>query len=176
MNFDSLRSLVSRRPGWVVGTWGALALAVGLLAPDLTKLAAEGQARMLGRDAESIRASEVVGRAWPGEAFESLAVAALHRPGGVGEADPPVGRPPAARFEEADRPGEVLRVLGPLSMPEVASRLVSRDGTLELVAVALKTSFVAPASHAAVAWLRSESDRADLRRPAGLEVRWTGDA
>ena len=33
MSLDSLRSLVSRRPGWVIGLWSALALSVGLLAP-----------------------------------------------------------------------------------------------------------------------------------------------
>ena len=67
-------------------------------------------------------------------------------------------------------------MLGPGSPPEIAGRLLSKDGTVALVAVPLSTSFVAPATHEAVAWLQSQTraDRLDL--PQGLEVRWTGDA
>jgi putative drug exporter of the RND superfamily len=73
-----LRSMVTGRPGWVVVFWVALACAMGLLAPNLTRLAAEGQAGLLGGDAESLRAAEVLRRAWPDLAYESLVVAALH--------------------------------------------------------------------------------------------------
>src|SRR5215216_6203305 len=104
MTLDSLRSLVSRRPEWVVGGWLALAVAVGLLAPDLTRLAAEGQAKLLGRDAESLRAAELVGQSWPGQAYESLAVVALHREGGLTAADRVFGARLAWQFELADRP------------------------------------------------------------------------
>src|SRR5207248_2884537 len=137
MILDSLRSVVSRRPGWVVSFWFALALGIGLLAPDLTRLAAEGQARMLGKDAESLRAAALVGQAWSDAAFESMAVVALHRPGGLTAADEAYARRLAARYERADRPREILRVLGPLSPPEIAARLVSRDRTLQLVALPL---------------------------------------
>src|SRR4051794_23907789 len=99
MNMDSLRSFVSRRPGWVVASWFVVAIAIGLLAPDLTRLAAEGQAKMLGRDAESVRAAEVVGRGWPDAAYESLVVVALHRGEGLTESDLAYGRRLAARFE-----------------------------------------------------------------------------
>lgn len=49
-----MRTLVSRRPGRVVLIWLAVAVAVGVAAPNLTKLAAEGQAKMLASDAESL--------------------------------------------------------------------------------------------------------------------------
>ncbi|MDR3638336.1 MAG: hypothetical protein P4L84_31325, partial [Isosphaeraceae bacterium] len=82
MSLDGLRSTVSRRPGVVIAVWLSAAAAVGLFAPNLTRLAADGQAKLLARDAESLRAAEAIGRAWPDQAYESLAVAALHRPGG----------------------------------------------------------------------------------------------
>src|SRR5581483_528488 len=44
------------------------------------------------------------------------------------------------------------------------------------VAASLSSSFVAPASHEAVAWLMDGSRAAGLGVPDGLEVRWTGDA
>ena len=114
--------------------------------------------------------------AWPDQAYESLAVAALHRAGGLTAADLGYAKRLAERIEGKIVRKAVLRVLGPGSPPEVAQRLLSRDGTAALVVVPLSTSFVAPATHEAVAWLQSQTraDRLDL--PEGLEVRWAGDA
>ncbi len=171
-----LRSLVTSRPGRVVALWVASAVVVGACAPDLTRLAAEGQGNLLGRDAESLRAGEALRLAWPDRAYESLAVAALHRAGGLVEADISYARRLAERIEGQGRPKAVLRVLGPDSPPEVAARLLSGDGTAALVVVELSTSIVAPVTHEAVAWLQAQAraDRPVL--PEGLEVRWTGDA
>ena len=78
-----LRSIVTGRPGWVVVFWFAAAGALALVAPNLTKLATEGQANLLGRDAESLGASEALRSAWPDQAYESLLVAAVHRSSGL---------------------------------------------------------------------------------------------
>ena len=40
----------------------------------------------------------------------------------------------------------------------------------------MSTSFVAPATHETVIWLQSQAELASLDLPAGLEVRWAGDA
>ena len=85
-----------------------------------------------------------------------MVVAVLHRPGGLTDAD----RQYALRLSAAsaaDGPQEVLRVLGPARSPEIAERLVSPDGTVALVAVSLSTSFVAPVTHEAVAWLERQA-------------------
>ena len=171
-----LRSLVTSRPGWVVAFWIAAAVAVGLCAPNLTRLAAEGQGNLLGKDEESQRAAEGLRRAWPDQAYESLAVGALHRAGGLTASDMGFAKRMVERFEAQGRPKAVLRVLGPDSEPELARRLLSRDGTVALVAVPLSTSFVAPATHEAVAWLQLQARADGLDRPDGLDVRWAGDA
>src|SRR5438270_11541781 len=110
MHLDSLRSMVSRRPGWVVAFWFLAAATVGVLAPDLTRLAAEGQAKLLTGDSESLRTAVEVGKAWPDQYYESLAIVALHRSGGLTDAD----RTFAGRLSDpiagAGRPAEVLRV------------------------------------------------------------------
>ena len=80
-------SMVIRRPAWVVVLWVAVAGAMSFFAPDLTRLAAEGQANLLGRDAESKDAGEALRRAWPDQAYESLVVAALQRSGGLAAVD-----------------------------------------------------------------------------------------
>ncbi len=176
MTMAFLRSWPIIRPGWVAAFWITVAATVGLSAPNLTRLAAEGQAHLLGSDAESRRASEELRLAWPDQAYESLAVAALHRPGGLTPADLDYARRLAQRIEGKGRPAPVLRVLGPGSAPEIASRLRSKDGTVALVVVQLSTSFVAPATDEAVTWLQSQTGVAGLVPPAGQDVRWTGDA
>ena len=176
MPFDTLRWTVSRHPAWVVAGWALLALVVGLAAPDLTRLAAEGQADLLPKDAESVRAAEKIRAAWPDREYESLAVIALHRESGLTAADHAFARELSRRFVTRDRPGDVLRVLGPDSPPEVADRLISRDRTVQMVAVQMASSFVSPSTMTAVGWLRDRADPAAVKPPAGLEQVWTGDA
>jgi RND superfamily putative drug exporter len=149
---------------------------MGALAPNLTRVAAEGQANLLGRNAESWAAGEALRKEWPDQAHESLIVAALHRSGGLTQADIGYATRLAERIEVSDRPKAVLRVLGPGSQPEVARRLISKDGTVALVVLPLATSFVAPATHEAVDWFESEARAAPLKIPEGLDVRWAGDA
>jgi RND superfamily putative drug exporter len=105
-----------------------------------------------------------------------MIAAVLYRPSGLTDADKEFARQLSRRFEAEGRPRDILRVIGPASAPEIAQRLVSRDGTTELVAAALGSSFVAPVSHEAVAWMNDQARASGLGAPAGLEIRWTGDA
>jgi RND superfamily putative drug exporter len=157
-----------------VVAWLVLAAVVGLTAPDLTRLAAEGQAHLLPENAESARAARLIRRAWPDQWYESMAVAALHRHGGLATADRDYAQRLASRLSAADRPDVILRVLGPHSQREIAARLVSRDATLELVVAELSCSFVSPSGGQAVSWLQARV--AELPPPAGLRVQWSGDA
>ncbi|MHB1557571.1 MAG: MMPL family transporter [Isosphaeraceae bacterium] len=175
MVLEGIRRLSSERPGLVVAAWLGIAVLVGVLSPDLTRLAAEGQARMLAGGAESRLAAEVVRQCWPDQSYESMIVAVLYRPSGLTEADRQYIARLARRLDTPAHPGEVLRVIGPESAREIADRLVSPDGTLALVAVSLSTSFVAPATHRVVSWARDQT-AAEPGRPAGLDLRWTGDA
>jgi putative drug exporter of the RND superfamily len=173
---DAMETIVTGKPGWVVAIWLVVAAAVGCLSPNLTKLAAEGQAKMLGSDAESRRAADLVKQSWPDEAYESMAVAVLHRPSGLIDADRQYALALSSRFLSAERPSDVVRVLGPASMPEIAQRLVSADRTTALVAVSLSKSFVAPVTQEVVGWMESQATSGELVVPPGLELRWTGDA
>jgi RND superfamily putative drug exporter len=171
-----MRNFVSRRPAVIVAIWLSLAIGVGLLSPNLTKLAAEGQAKMLTPDAESRRASELVTQSWPDQAYESMAVAVLRREGGLTAEDKEYAMRLSERFEAPGRPKEAVKVLGPASPPEIAQRLVSADQTVQLVAMPLSTSFVAPITQEIVGWMQRQATGKGLAVPAGLEVRWTGDA
>ncbi len=178
MTLDKILTVLSRRPAWVIAAWLALAAAVGLGSPNLTRLAAEGQSKLLGQASESRRAAELVRQAWPDQAYESTAVLALYRPAGLTEPDRRFAVDVVQRFEAADRPRDILRVLGPTARPEIADRLVSQDKTLSLLVVPLDSSHVSPAAHKAIDWMQSKAEELRRQTPAvaGLELRWTGDS
>jgi RND superfamily putative drug exporter len=178
MPIPTFHTLLSRMPGWIVGAWVGLALVVGLTAPNLTRLAAEGQSKLLGKASESRRAAELVRQAWPDQAYESTVVLALHRPGKLSAADEQFTERLAQRFDAGDRPRDVLRVLGPSARPEIAERLRSRDGTVSLLVMPLDSAHVSPTAHESIAWLQAKARELSRESPetAGLELRWTGDA
>jgi RND superfamily putative drug exporter len=176
MGLEVIKLLPCRRPAGVIGLWLIVAAFVGVLSPDLTRLAAEGQAKMLGGGAESRRAAELVRQNWPDQSYESMIVAVLHRDGSLTDSDRTFAARLAHRFDAGERPSQVLRVFGPDSAPEIARRLISADESVELVAISLSSSFVAPITHEAVAWAKRQAAEESAAMPAGLEVRWTGDA
>ena len=177
MWIDFLRRFVTQRPGWVVGAWIVLVVAVGVLAPDLTRLAAEGQAHLIDDRSESALGAKVVHDAWPDQTYESQVVVALVRESGLTPPDRDLARRLAARFASAPRPPiNMLRVVGPASSPEIAERLISPDKTTELILVALSTSFVAPSAETAVEWLQKLASDPAFTLPDGLSAHWTGDA
>lgn len=177
MAIDRFRSAVTRRPGWFVAAWVALAAVVGFASPDLTRLAAEGQAHLVDEDAESSQGARLIREAWPDQSFDSQVVVALHRPSGLTGPDRDYARKLAGRFDSDEgRPPTLLRVLGPDSSGAIAGRLVSPDKTLELVVGQVEASFVAPSTEVVVAWLQRQAAKPGLTPPAGLDLLWTGDA
>jgi RND superfamily putative drug exporter len=173
---ERFRGTVCQHPAWLIGAWFVVATVVGATAPGLTRLAAEGQANLLPSDAESQRVARLVAEAWPDQSYQSMAVVALRRADRLGPADRDFARRLARRFEAPGRPKPILRVLGPDAGAEVAKRLVSASGTMELVAVPLNAAFVSPDAHRAVAWLQRRAEGVAAARPAGLDILWTGDA
>ena len=175
MSRDIVKLLASEHPRRVVGAWFALAIGLTVFSPNLTRLAAEGQAHLLPEDAESALASKLVRKAWPDQWMESVAVVMLERPSGLTDADHAYAKAIADRLEKKeDRPREVLRVLGPNAPPEIADRLISADRTTQLVLLPMESSFVAPGTAQAIARLQAQI--AKIPVPAGLEREWTGDA
>ena len=150
------------------------AVIVGVAAPDLTRLTAESEALLLDKSAESARAEAIIKQSWPDQSYESMAVVALHRASGLTPADHDYAARLADAFAAPDRPKDIVRVLGPKSDPRVAERLVSADRTTQLVVAELTTAFVSPTAAEIVAWLQKKA--AALPPPAGLELKWTGDA
>jgi RND superfamily putative drug exporter len=176
MPFDALRWFVSRRPAVVVGFWVlALALVVGL-APDLTRLAAEGQASLLPERSESAIAARMLEAGWPEQWFDSSAVLGIHNPEGIRPEDRQFAITLAERFRAPDRPEVISSVLAADAEPEIASRLMSEDGTLLLTFVAVDEAFVSPSSQEAVAWLETRVEELAPKKPAGVSLSWSGSA
>jgi RND superfamily putative drug exporter len=174
MVMETLRGMVTRHPRVVVAFWLTLAAIVQLAAPSLTRLAAEGQARLVPEDAESSQAAALLRQAWPDQASVSNAVVLLRRGSGLTDADRAYAAGLATALVRPAPPEPLLRILGPASAPEVARYLSSNGGRSQMLVAQLNTSFVAPAAQDAVDELMRRA--AALPPPAGLEVVWTGDA
>ena len=178
MPLDTIRTVLSRRPAWVVAVWVALALVVGLTSPSLTRLAAEGQSKLLGRESESRRAAELVRRAWPDQAYESTAVLALHRPSGLTEADRRFAVRLAERFVAPIIPVTCCGCWDPRAFPRSRLDWSARTGPSLCWWCHSTPHMSLPAAHRAIAWLQSRANevRREASGVAGLELRWTGDA
>lgn len=178
-----------RRPWLVVAIWVAVAGAVWTLAPDLTRLAADSFGTLLPDDAESMRAKRLIRQAWPNRSQDSVAIAVLERSPRLNDSDHAYARRLAERFEamrveetraegadpdRRDGPRGITRVLGPRSDPEVAKRLISADGTTQLVVAGLDADWVAPRADELVRRLQAGVD--DFPVPDGLRLTWSGDA
>ena len=171
----AVRRLVTEHPAAIMLTWLVITSIVVVTAPDLGRLAAEGQARLLPDDAESADAAKVIRELWPDQWYESMAALVVRRAGGLKPEDVDfLARVDAQLCRAESRPAPILRFLGPGSPPEIADRLVSRDETTRLLLAQLSTSFVAPSTRRAVDWL--ELEVAKIEPPDGLEIEWSGDA
>lgn len=174
MLMDKALWFVTRHPRWVVLGWVVVTALVIAVAPDLTRLAAEGQAKLVPENSESAMSANLVRAAFPDQAYDSAAAAVLNREGGLTEADRAFARSLESTLEGPRRPANLLRVLGPSERPEIAEYLSSADGTTQLVVAQFGSSFVAPVTLDAVKSLQELTS--ELATPAGLKIVWTGDA
>ena len=177
MTLRRLRWFVTRHPLPVVIFWIVLTIWLVVVSPNLTKLAAEGQANLLPKFAESSVAAALVRETWPDQSYQCTMVLGLKRDEGLTDEDKVFAAKAADAIQEnPGRPKEVLRVMGPKSRPEISTRLVSVDGTMQLVVIPLDTSFVAPRTNDLITWIQTTMTDTAGRPPEGLETLWTGDA
>jgi RND superfamily putative drug exporter len=177
MTLRRLRWFVSKHPLPVVIFWAVLTTWLVAISPDLTRLAAEGQANLLPKFSESSVASALVRETWPDQSYQCTIVLGLKRDEGLNEEDKEFSKKVAAAIQDhPERPKEILRVMGPQSRPEISSRLVSADGTMQLVVIPLDTSFVSPRTNELIAWIQGTTATVVGKPPEDLQTLWTGDA
>ncbi|MFM7591066.1 MAG: MMPL family transporter, partial [Isosphaeraceae bacterium] len=177
MTVQKMRWFVTRRPLPVIGFWLVLTAVLVAISPDLTRLAAEGQANLLPNLSESAVAAALVRETWPDQSYQCTLVLGLQRVAGLTEKDKQFSKKVGEAIEKAaDRPKEVLRVMGPDSRPEISTRLLSADGTTQILVFPLDTSFVEPRTNDLITWVQRTINTVAGRPPAGLEPLWTGDA
>lgn len=177
MTVQKMRWFVTRRPLPVIGFWLVLTAVLVAVSPDLTRLAAEGQANLLPKLSESSVAAALVRETWPDQSYQCTLVLGLRRESKLTDEDKVYARKVSEAVGKAgDRPKEVLRVMGPDSRPEISTRLLSADGTMQLIVFPLDTSFVEPRTNDLISWVQTTINNVAGRPPAGLDPLWTGDA
>jgi putative drug exporter of the RND superfamily len=172
--FQRLGELVFRLRYAVVAAWLALAFAGLALAPSLADVGSADQSSFLPAGAESVRAADTLNRAFPDEAGAGSATIAFSRLAGLTDADRTAIAAFATWLTDAspiELRGLVNNVIDAESHPELAGRLRSSDGAVELLNVELSVSAFDPKANAATTLLR---DRLATGLPDGLTANVTG--
>ncbi|MBI3751718.1 MAG: MMPL family transporter [Chloroflexi bacterium] len=172
--FERLGHAVFRLRFAIVVAWVLGAAACVAFAPSLADVGSADQSSFLPPNAESSTATSVLERAFPREAGAGSATVAFSRDGGMTEADHNAIADLATWITDAS-PAELRDVVKSVTsaeaQPEIATRLRSQDGSVELLQVDLSVSAFDQRAGPAAAALR---DRLATALPAGLTGHVTG--
>ncbi|HEX7951082.1 MAG TPA: MMPL family transporter [Candidatus Limnocylindrales bacterium] len=172
--FERLGHVVFRLRFAIVLAWVLGAAASAAFAPSLADVGSADQSSFLPANAESSTATSVLERAFPKEAGAGTATVAFTRAGGLTEADQAAIADLASWI--TDKSPAALRdvvksVTSAEAQPELASRLRSEDGTVELLQVELSVNAFDQLAGDAASALR---DHLATALPAGLTGYVTG--
>ena len=170
--FDRLGRCVARWWWAFLVLWPALALALHLLAPRLSDVMVEDQARFLPASADSVRARRVLEEGFPEDRTRSSAVIVVADPQGLSPEDYGYVAGLSRWLRSPEAPPGVVGVLSAPDAPFLRDKLDSQDGKATLLAVNFGTVFVTSATQRAVEAIRRQLDDA----PAHLTVHITGEA
>lgn len=157
--------------GWIV-----LAVVLAATAPGLEEVSSSDEADFLPARAPFVKASEVQERVFPEQSESSSGVVIVDAgPGGdVHDAEVMAFLGKLEGWLSSDSaPNNIVQAAGPVTMPELADKLISKDNQIALVGFGLNTITDAPetreASEAVDDWLAENT-------PAGIDVYQTGEA
>ncbi|KPL22874.1 MAG: hypothetical protein AMJ93_06135 [Anaerolineae bacterium SM23_84] len=159
----------------IVG-WVALAIILTLVAPGLEEVSTAKQEDFLPANAPFVRAAEIQERVFPEQSAASASMVIVDAgPGGE------VHDPDVLAFlsgleswlNSDDAPANIIVAAGPVTMPELADKLISPNNRIALVGVQLSTITDARATVEAVdaidQWLQRNT-------PDGIDVYQSGEA
>ncbi len=166
--FRSLARFVTRHKVAIVAFWFAVAAAMALWAPSLSKVGISNESDFLPKDSPSLRAQQVLEREFPKMASGSDTLVVLADPHGLNDADRAYAKALAAWLQ---RDPDVQQVTTVFNHPEMKPILLSSDGQAMLMQVDLKSQ-----PYSDEANLTIDRIRAHIRqtRPQNLTVHLTG--
>ncbi len=171
--FERLGSVVSRRYGWVIVAWAAVAGAIVLLAPRLEAVVTSDISAFLTGDAVSIRGGNLLAKTWPQDDFGDSAALIFQRRTGLTPGDRAFMDQTETWLRGSEAPEVVDKTQSARSRPELARVLISRDGTTEIMLVTFTTPPFEPPTNRAVVAIRDHTRR---DRPDGLFTSASGNA
>src|SRR5512140_2373646 len=155
--FERLGHLVFRLRFAIVVAWVVGAGASAAFAPSLADVGSADQSSFLPANAESSTATSVLERAFPKEAGAGTATVAFTRAGGLTDADHAAIADLATWVTDASPSAlrdVVKSVTSAEAQPELATRLRSEDGSVELLQVDLSINAFDQRAGTAAATLR----------------------
>lgn len=171
--FDRLGKLATRRFGWVILAWVAVAFIVHSVAPALRDVATYDETAFLTADAESILAVDVLAENWPQDEFgNSAAIVVTHR-GGLRSEDLAYVDSLEVWLRSDEAPKVVRGTQSARTRPELKDVLSSEDGTTTILIVQFNTPPFEPPTNEAVVDIRKH---VEATTPNELDVHVTGNA
>jgi RND superfamily putative drug exporter len=171
--FERIGRLAQRRFVWVIVAWLGVAGLLKATAPPLRSVVTSDVTAFLTRDAQSVRASNLLAREWPTDDFGNAAAVVVSRAGGLTEEDLRFIDDLQSWLASPEAPRVVSGSISARSRPDFADVLRSKDATTQIVIVQFTTPPFEPPTNDAVAAIRRH---VSATRPEGAEVRVTGNA
>ncbi|MGD2253631.1 MAG: MMPL family transporter, partial [Anaerolineales bacterium] len=174
--FHTLGKIVARYRFVVIAAWVILAAVLMLLAPDLESVSSTDQADFLPANAPFVHAEQVHQQAFPETAAASTSIVIVDA-GDGNEVHDPAAWEYIAKLEAwlagNAAPDNITQVFGPISQPEFADKMISRNQRIALVGVSFNTVMDAEATSSAISaideWIVGNT-------PADMQVYQSGDA
>ncbi|HFC09690.1 MAG TPA: MMPL family transporter [Chloroflexi bacterium] len=166
--FKSLARFVTRYKVGIVVFWLAVAAAMVLWAPPLSKVGISNESDFLPKDSPSLRAQKVLEREFPKMASGSDTLVVLANPHGLDDADRAYAKALAAWLQ---RDPDVQQVTTVFNHPEMKPILLSSDGQAMLMQVDLKSQPYSDEANLTVDRIRTHIQQT---RPQNLTVHLTG--
>ncbi len=174
--FQRLGHFAAKYRVFIIVGWIALAIILMLVAPSLEEVSTSDQEDFLPSDAPFVRAAEVQERVFPEQSSASTGTVIVDAGRGGDVHDPEVW----AYLTELEgwlnsdgAPENIIVAAGPITMPELADKLISPDEQIALVGIQFSTITDARATTEAVedidAWLEDNT-------PEAIDVYQSGEA
>jgi RND superfamily putative drug exporter len=136
--FSKIGGFVVKHRLWIILVWIAVAVLMYLFAPSLSEVGTMSEAQFLPKDSESLRARELIEEYFPESAAGSTVSLVFYNAGGLSDEDMVYARQVKGWLGSGDTGFKVESVTSIFDNPQLASRLVSPDGTTMLLNAGLE--------------------------------------